>query len=291
MDIKIKTDAEDVSKAIKSAAGRQVRFALNKTLNDLAFMAKADHKKYVNKVFDRPTKWTENATEVLKSSTAAKSSRRMKAIVQLKATAFKSVGATQYLKAQAIGGKRADKRSEKMLIDKGILPQGMQTLVMPKYQDRHGNIRGSLMVKILSYLRAFSEQGYNMNRAYVPSGKNGVTKAALRAAARTEAAMAKNDDTYFVLYNTRLKGHRRRSTNRLPIGIFKRLGRKSKRNPLGNIEPVLMFIPRPTYTKRYDLVDQVETTIRKNYLSRWQSNYAKALATMKYAKGRAKVRV
>lgn len=291
MRISIKTDAEDVGKAINSTAGRQVSFALNKTLNDLAFKAKKDHKKYVNKVFDRPTKWTENATEVLKSSTAAKSSRRMKAIVQLKATAYGGVGATQYLKAQAMGGKRADKRSEKMLIDKGILLRGMQTIVMPKYQDRHGNIRGSLMVKILSYLRAFNEQGFSMNRAYIPKSKNGPTKAQLKAAANTEAAMAKNSDTFFVLYNTRLQGQRRRSSNRIPIGIFKRLGKASKRNPMGRIEPVIMFITKPNYQKRYDLPTQVETTVRRDWWNRWQSNYAKALATMKYAKGRAKVRV
>jgi hypothetical protein len=245
-------------------------------------MAKKDHKRYVNKVFDRPTKWTENATEVLKSSRSAKSTRNMKAIVKLKATAFKAVGATQYLKAQAMGGVRADKRSEKLMRDKGILPSGYQTIVMPKYQDRHGNIRGSLVVKILSYLRSFSEQGYNMNRPYIPEGKNGITKAAIKASQRTEAAIAKNADKYFVLTN--------RKTGK-KIGIFERKGRATKNNPLGNIEPVLMFVPTPRYTKRYDLPGQVEGVVKRHWLNRWQSNYAKALATMKTTTGRPKVRV
>jgi hypothetical protein len=282
MQIKIKTDSEDVSKSMRSAAGRQITFALNNTLNDLAFMAKKDHKRYVNKVFDRPTKWTENATEVLKSSRSAKSERNMKAIVKLKATAFKAVGATQYLKAQAMGGTRADKRSEKLMRDKGILPDHHQTLIMPKYQDKHGNIRGSLVVKILSYLRSFSEQGYNMNRPYIPEGRNGRTKAAIKAAERTEAAIAKNADKYFVL-TSRKTGKK--------IGIFERKGRATKNNPLGNIEPVIMFIPTPRYTKRYDLPGQVEGVVKRRWLDRWQSNYAKALATMKTTKGRPKVRV
>jgi hypothetical protein len=282
MEIKIKTNANDVSKAVKSAGGRQIKFALKNTVNDLAFLAKKDHKRYVNEVFDNPTRWTENATEVLKASQKAGSMRYLAAWVQLKATAFKSVGATQYLKAQAMGGKRADKRSEKLLLDKGILPPGMQTLVMPKYQDKHGNIRGSLMVKILSYLRSFSEQGYNMNRPYIPSGRNGVTKAAIKAAARTQAAIEKNADKYFVLYNTRLQGQRRRSSNQLPIGIFER---KDSKGYGGRIEPVLMFIPKPTYRKRYDLPTQVERVVRRDWFRIWKLNYAKALGSMKYKAG------
>lgn len=271
MRIRIGTDAADVAKAMKSAMGRQINFALVNTVNDLAFEAQKDHKKYANKVFDRPTRWTENATQVRKAvrtqfsrSTGARMMRYMQAWVQLKDDAYKGTAPTTYLKAQAMGGKRADKRSESALRAKGILPQGMQTLVMPKYQDKHGNIRGPLMVKILSYLRAFGEQGYNMNR--------NLTAAQRKAALRTMKAMNQNADKYFVLTSRKTKK---------PVGIFERKAGKAT-SGMQNIEPVLMFIPAPTYKKRYDLKDQVMRVVTRRRNNTWQRNYARAISTMKY---------
>lgn len=271
MRIRIGTDAMDVAKAMKSAAGRQVKFALVNTVNDLAFEAQRDHKRYANRVFDRPTRWTENATQVRKATrlatnrkTGNPNMRYMAAWVQLKGDAFKGTPPTTYLKAQAMGGKRADKRSEKALRVKGILPQGYQTLVMPKYQDRYGNIRGPLMVKILSYLRAFGEQGYNMNR--------NLTAAQRKAALRTMKAINQNADKYFVLKNRKTKK---------PVGIFQRMSGTGK-NGMQKIEPILMFIPNPTYKKRYDLKDQVMRIVTRRRQNTWQRNYARALSTMKY---------
>lgn len=263
MQIKIKTNAEDVSKAVKSAGGRQVKFALKNTVNDLAFQAKRGHKQYVNQVFDRPTRWTENATEVLKASPKAGSMRYLAAWVQLKETAFKGVGAVQYLKAQAKGGTRADKRSEKALRAKGILPPGYQTLVMPKYQNRYGNISGPLMVKILSYLRVFGEQGYNMNR--------NLSAAQRKTALKNMKRMHDNPDKYFVLYSKKQKRN---------IGIFERKAGRNA-NGLPNAEPILMFIRTPRYVKRYDLPSYVEKTVRRDWYRVWKLNYARALATMK----------
>lgn len=264
MRIKIGTDAMGVAQAMKSAAGRQVRFALTNTVNDLAFKAQSEHKRYANQVFDRPTRWTENATMVRKATKTVGSMRYLSAWVQLKGDAFKGNPATKYLKAQAMGGKRADKRSESALRAKGILPNGYQTLVMPKYQDKHGNIRGPLMVKILSYLRAFGEQGYNMNR--------NMSKAQRKAALRTMKAINQNADKYFVMTSRKTKK---------PVGIFERKSGRAQ-NGMQKAEPVLMFIRSPTYTKRYDLPGHVVRTIRKTWRSTWKRNYAKAIATMKY---------
>jgi len=263
MDIKIGTNAEDVAKAIKSAGNRQVRFALANTVNDLAFDAQRRHKNYVNQVFDRPTRWTEKATQVRKATKTVGSMRYLSAWVQLKGDAFKGTPPTKYLKAQAMGGKRADKRSEAALRAKGILPQGMQTLVMPKYQDKNGNIRGPFMVKLLSYLRAFGEQGYNMNR--------NMSKAQRKAALRTMKAINQNSDKYFVLTSKKTKK---------PVGVFERKSGKGKTG-LGNIEPVLMFIPAPNYKKRYDLPEQVMRSVKRDWFKKWKVNYAKAVSSMK----------
>lgn len=265
MEIRLKTDAADVAKAIKSVGQRQLNFALSNTINDLAFQGKKDHVPYVNKVFDRPTKWTENALEVLKASRNPGGPRWLRAYVQFKATAFKGTPPTKYLKAQAMGGTRADKRSEVALRAKGILPPGYQTIVMPKYQDRYGNIRGSLMVKILSYVRAFGEVGYNMNRSYTKAQKTSLDKML--------AKQQQNPDKYFVMTSRKSKK---------PIGIFERKGNGPAGR--GKIEPILMFVPTPKYTKRYDLPSLVVKTVRQNWRQRWSINYARAALSMKYTK-------
>jgi len=272
MDIRIGTNAADVAKAMRSAGDRQIKFALSNTVNDLAFDAQRRHKNYTNQVFDRPTRWTQNATRVWKSTYRSPSNMRyLAAWVGLNPEGGKGGNTPlQYLRAQATGGQRKDKRYEVMLKRKGILPSNMQTIVMPKYQDRYGNIRGSLVVKILSYVRAFSEVGYNMNRPYVPSGAKGITKTALRAASRTKAAMDKNADTYFVM----------KSANSFGRGPSEGVG-IARRYANGKVEPILMFVVKPTYQKRYDLKDQVMRSVKRDWFKRWKTNYAKAVAGMK----------
>ena len=260
MQIKITTDAKRMGSVMKSASGKQVRFALKNTLNDVAFDVTREHKNYVREVFDKPTPWTEKALEVYKAR-----ANRMAASVAMKTQAFKGNPPTKFLAAQAMGGKRKLKRYEQALYRKGILPEGMVTLPTRKYRNRYGNISGPLTVQILSFLRAFGEMGFNMNRAR--------TKAEMKAAARTRRAQRENPTKFFVKYKAGTFAYEKGQA----IGIFKSL-------PGGKDEPVLMFIAAPTYKKRYDLVEHSLYTIQKLWLRSWLKNYRFALETMRHVK-------
>jgi hypothetical protein len=70
----------------------------------------------------------------------------------------------RYLAAEIEGGQRREKASERALERMGILKPGMD--VVPGADaplDAYGNIPGSVMVRILSRLKAFSGQGYRIN--------------------------------------------------------------------------------------------------------------------------------
>jgi hypothetical protein len=76
----------------------------------------------------------------------------------------RGVPADQFLQPQVFGGPRQHKKFERVLIRRGIMRASQYAVPTANARlDRHGNIRGPLMVQILSGLRAFSEVGFNMN--------------------------------------------------------------------------------------------------------------------------------
>ena len=83
----------------------------------------------------------------------------------------KGIDPQKILNAQAWGGRRHDKRSEVALRRAGILPTGYQTAIpddarggpYPGSDDGRGNLRGAFLVQLISYFRAFGEQGYKAN--------------------------------------------------------------------------------------------------------------------------------
>lgn len=140
--------ATNLPRAMKNAAnatGRYIHAALRSEMTQ---------------VFDRPTPW---ALGGLKFKEATED----KPLVRIWLDEFgdKGIPAARFLQAEIEGGPRRRKRFERALIEAGKMPP--TAYAVPGRQapiDAYGNVPGSFIVRVLSDLQAFGEQGYRANR-------------------------------------------------------------------------------------------------------------------------------
>jgi hypothetical protein len=251
MDFKITNNIDDVMKRIGTTTQKKLMTAAKQAIDDVAFQAKKDLRQYAEKVFDNPVALTKNPALVTKAKihgNTASGSIWLKQSIDV----TKGTSPTQYLQAQIKGGQRADKRSEKLLQMKGILPHGYQTTVMDAYKNKNGNITRGLIQKILSDLQSYSYSGsIEQNRParyYKP-----------RLSGRAKYKTTKGNKTvgkYIVI-----PVHGKRGRNKAP-GIYERKGKRMHR--------ILAFIPRPTYRSRYDFFWSVLDTVKPMFRRRFK---------------------
>jgi hypothetical protein len=163
----------------------------------------------------------------LKAFNVYRSDRRtLTASVRLKDSP--KLGEKHFLIPQILGGSRDLKRSERWLRGSGILPPGKFIRPGPGARlNSYGNISGPQMVQILSVLKAFPETGYQMNITERSKKRN------------------KKPRNFFVL---------RKSGS--PTGVFERRG--------GALRPVLTFIGRPQYRRRFNFYNVAEATVHQH---------------------------
>jgi len=114
----------------------------------------------MKEVFDNPTDWTLGGLRFRKPSDDKPS-----VSIWLEEFSGKGIPAATYLAPQILGGPRRHKRFERALIMKGLMPA--TSYAVPGKQaplDDYGNVSGAFIVRVLSDLQAFGEQGYRANR-------------------------------------------------------------------------------------------------------------------------------
>lgn len=166
----------------------------------------------MTEVFDRPTPWALGGLR-FKLPTG----QRPEVRIWLEEFGGKGIPAADFLAAEIEGGTRRHKRFEKALIAKGLMPGGM--FAVPGAQaprDAYGNVPGPFIVRVLSDLQAFGEQGYRANR-----------RGARRGARKTN---------YFFVP---AKG------SGLKPGVYWHM-------PGGSLGVVFYFVSSVSYRKRYD---------------------------------------
>lgn len=255
MQIFIKADLIKATKRFGFTNGERLDMAIRNTLNDVAFQAKKDLKPYAEEVFDNPVALTKNPALVDKAVKVSAHVTRARLWLKDPLEVAKGIAPTQYLKAQIEGGTRADKRSEKLLRMKGILPEGKQTIIDEAYQNQHGNITGGMIQRILSDLQAYMYTGsIEQNRpTYFYKRMRGRNKYGFyKSDAHIKGGIARTKGRFFVL----------------PTGIYER-----KR---GKLQRVIGFIPNPTYTPRYNFRAAASNSVLKNWRRRFTYNYARA---------------
>lgn len=253
MEFNITTNIDKYVKQVGPTTEKKFERAIKNALNDVVFMAKKDAGTRTQAVFDSPTPLTKNPALVDK---AEKTPRGMEARVYLKGKwdmATKGSGPAEYLRAQITGGKRRDKRSERLLKIKGILAQGYQTVPTKAYRNRYGNITRGMIQKILSDLQAYSYSG--------TTEQNRPTFAYKKLKGRNNYRFRKADKN--------IKGGIARTQGRFYVipagkrgaGIYER---KKKRPVM-----VMAFVPDPTYRKRYNFAWGVQKIVEGNFRRRF----------------------
>ncbi|MDD5774360.1 MAG: hypothetical protein PHS64_00280 [Candidatus Omnitrophica bacterium] len=244
---------ENVVRRLDALAASQIPYAQKQTLNRLAAEeVKPAIVETMKKVFDRPTPYTLNSLYVKYAT-----KQRLESVVYLKDESFKGTPATKYLSPQIEGGARQLKRFERALQNAGALPANTYITPGPDCPlDIYGNIPNGLIIQILSYFRAFGEQGYRAN----------ITEKRREKLARgTKKARGYR---YFI---SRGPGTETLAGNpqHLQAGIY-----KSTSFAWGSaVQLIFMFIKPPKYKKRlpyYEIAQQIID-------AKWQPIFAEEL--------------
>ncbi|UNV89393.1 MULTISPECIES: hypothetical protein [unclassified Comamonas] len=242
----------------------KVREASVKAVNDTGFEVRRAMQEEMRSVFDRPTDYILRSP-MLKRATVDKPM----ATIEPEYMGGKGVDPKKILKAQNLGGKRRDKRSEVALRRAGILPKGYQTAIpaepFPGSEDRYGNLKGGFIVQLLSYFRSFGEQGYRANmtdarrKALQLRGGAGVRKVGPNIGRRYILAYGKLRGGA----RWTAKGENDRRASNLAPGIWAVVGSSG-----ADIRPVLMFVRSGNYQERLDMEKVGQRADVENYLSR-----------------------
>jgi hypothetical protein len=218
-----------------ASAGRKAPVATRNALNDLAFMIRDAEMETMRRVFKNPMEKTVRNIRVRKASASLPSAT----------IAFNQIWDwDEYMVPEIGGGPRPMKRSEKAFGRYYVPGIGAQL-------DQYGNMRGSQVQQIMSYLGQFKERGFKMNRT-----------------ASTTVMRQKGKIDYFKLDEP---------SHGLAAGVYMRTdksagqmivsralamkGRKGSKRAIKfqhrqmlerGVIPVMIFVNRPpTYTKRF----------------------------------------
>lgn len=139
---------------------KQQRYAQSRAINDTLKAAHVSLKAEVKKTFNRPTAWFVNSTRI-----GFANKQNPVGFIQPKDGFGWKMGQKpeDYYMVHVYGGKRPDKRSEKLLKQRNILPS-RKNLVMARFgirKNKNGNITRGQMNKILSGLRAQNDPQQN----------------------------------------------------------------------------------------------------------------------------------
>ena len=228
LTMKFDSGLASVQRQLAKLSSQQAKQAYAEGLNDAGFRVRREWQREMGDQFDRPTAYILKSVYVRKATP-----ERLSAEIEPTYFGGKGVDPQKILQAQEFGGPRRDKRSEMALRRIGILPAGYQTVIpatpFPGSDDGRGNVRGSFLVRLLSYFQALGEQGYRANMTD-------------RSKARLHKGTKGREGVRFFVAYGRLRGG---PTQHLAPGIWAATGTQG-----GIVRPVLMFVRNATYEAR-----------------------------------------
>lgn len=216
----------------------QLPYATALALTETAKKVKERLEGEMRAVFDRPTPYTLNSLRLFPAT-----KQKLVARVWMKNEADKAAPATKWLTPQVYGGGRDDKRSEKLLRAKGVLPEGKY--IVPGRDaklDGFGNIGRGQLQKIIAGLGAQQDKYSNSTDSRRSIG---------------------NLKRFFVMRR-----------GREAIGIGERTG--SGRD---KVKLVLAFVGRPGYRKEFDFFTIANQEAEDELQIQFELALARALAT------------
>jgi hypothetical protein len=253
MQVSIKIDGlEKVQQQLRMLSERGIKEASAKAINDTAYQVKRTMVAQMDRVFDQVTPYVRKSVWIKQATPDA-------LVATIEPTYFggKGIDPQQILAAQESGGQRRDKRVEVALHKAGILPSGYQTVLpkdpMPGSHDGRGNFRGPFIVQLISYFKAFGEQGYRSNMT--DKRRNKLANRGVNASGFKTI----NGFIYFVAYGKLRSG----ATSHLHPGIWAKSGVHGS-----TVKPVMMFIKAGNYKPRFSMESVAKAADVDNYLSK-----------------------
>lgn len=237
INLNCKVDIKVALKQLADVKDKQLPFATSLAINRTAQKVKLKQEHEIRDVFDRPTPFIQNSQFIKYSN-----KRNLTATVGVKDFSFgKGVPAVKPLLAEIGGGERRLKRFERALRSAGVLPNGY--MIVPGEAadiDQYGNIKGSQIVKILSYFRAFPEAGYKANSTEASRAK------------LAKSTKSRRGVSYFVGAP---------GDGKSPLGIWQRI----YSNFGTAIRPIMIFVKSTNYDPIYDFKFVAESTVQKEF--------------------------
>lgn len=228
IDFDVQTDIAKALAKLHRLDARQFPFIVALALNRTAKKVKDAERKVMESVFDRPKPFTLNSLQ-----TQAATKETLVATIRLRDFAGKGTPAAKYLNPVIEGGGRRYKAFERALVDAGIMPNGMYAVPAKAYPlDQYGGVPGSVINRMLSYLRANRDATQN------------------RATDKTRSRNNRTKLQFFAVNRDDPRG--------LPWGIYERKYGKDG----SSFQLMFAFVKQPVYSKLYPFHRSAEHVTR-----------------------------
>ena len=251
--ISVKSDLEATVSQWARVAGDQMPYATAVALTRTAKFGKEEVERQLPSLIDRPTPYTMKGFRLYPAT-----KRKLLAEVDFRVAMGRGTSARDYLAPLVYGGERKLKAFERSLQSTGLLPTGFAALPGSAAKlDAYGNMSRGQIVQILSYFKAFGEQGYSANMS--DKKRSALARGNKRTGAR--------GFEYFV---------GRPGNGRLPLGVWQRISFGAAGSA---IKPVIIFVSKPTYPRQLDVQGIAKQVIEKRFVIELQRSVAEAMRT------------
>lgn len=252
--ISVKSDLEATISQWARVAGEQMPFATAVALTRTAKAAKEEIERQLPSLIDNPTPYTMRGFRLYPAT-----KRKLLAEVDFRIAMGRGTQGRDYLSPLVYGGERKLKSFERSLQRTGLLPAGMAAVPGSGAKlDQFGNLSRGQIIQMLSYFKAFGQQGY---RANITDKR----KAAM--AAGKDKRTGSRGVTYFV---------GKPNGGRQPTGIWE----KTDLGALGSaIKPIIIFVSKPSYRKTLAVPGIAEAVINARFADELARSVAEAKLT------------
>lgn len=249
----VKSDLEEVVSKWARIAGDQMPYATAVALTRTAKAAKDEIERQLPSLIDRPTPYTMRGFRLYPATKT-----KLLAEVDFRAAFGSGTSARDYLSPLVYGGERKLKAFERSLSRTGLLPQGYAAMPGNAAKtDAYGNMSRGQIVQILSYFKAFSEQGYRAN----------ITDKRKQSMAQGNKRTGTRGVSYFI---------GRPGGDRMPLGVWQ----KTSFGAAGSaIKPIIIFVSKPTYRQQLDVPGIAKRVINERFALELRRSVAEAKRT------------
>jgi hypothetical protein len=246
--ISIKVEGLEALRKNLALAERKVEIATQRAMLKTAYAIREAEKAEMQRVFDRPTRWTMGAMKV-------KPTAKMEIQVGLDESDYWWYRANNYLGTQMHGGQRRHKAMEKALQRYRIMPQGWYVVPGQRAKlDAYGNHSVGEIRQILSWFDAAEMAAGSYQNMYF-AGREKRRKGTRKKAGFEYFAIQPGGQRSF------MRGSGKTGRHKMQPGIYRRTF-----YGMGNrIEPIMIFVKSANYKPRFNF----EGVARKTFDRQW----------------------